>query len=90
MTIINRYLSIMTWCDDQFSIAQDGWSGNPVPVAVPRRNLAFTTAQHWVFDRKIPSSEKKNEPLPSIVKHAMHNRILWLAMRFFNFFKIFK
>jgi hypothetical protein len=39
MTAINRFLSLMTWCDDQFAIAQDGWSGNPVPVAVPKRNL---------------------------------------------------
>jgi hypothetical protein len=41
MTIINRFLSIMTWCDDQFAIAQDGWSGNPVPVPVRKRDLAF-------------------------------------------------
>src|SRR3546814_4969173 len=47
----------MTWCDDQYAIAQDGWSGNPVPVAVPKRNLAFTTTYHWVFNRDIPVSE---------------------------------
>src|SRR3546814_14544575 len=56
-TVINRFLSLMTWCDDQYAIAQDGWSGNPVPVAVPKRNLAFTTTYHWVFNRDIPVSE---------------------------------
>jgi hypothetical protein len=56
-TVINRFLSLMTWCDDQYAIAQDGWSGNPVPVAVPKRNLAFTTTYHWVFNRNIPTSE---------------------------------
>ena len=56
-TLINRFLSLMTWCDDQYAIAQHGWSGNPVPVAVSKRNLAFTTAHHWVFNRKIPNSE---------------------------------
>lgn len=54
LTLINRFLSVLTWCDDQFAVLQDGWSGNPVPVATPRRDLAFTTAHHWVFDRRSP------------------------------------
>lgn len=54
ITLINRFLSLLTWCDDQFAVLQDGWSGNPVPVATPRRNLAFTTTYQWIFDRKIP------------------------------------
>lgn len=57
-TLFNRFLSLMTWCDDQFSIQQDGWSGNPVPLAVPKRNLAFATAHHWAFGRKIPDSQE--------------------------------
>jgi hypothetical protein len=55
-TLINRFLSLMTWCDDQYAVMQEGWSGNPVPVAVPKRDLAFTTAYHWAFNRKIPQS----------------------------------
>jgi hypothetical protein len=58
LTLINRFLSVLTWCDDQFAVLQDGWSGNPVPVAVPKRNLAFTTAHHWIFDRQIPKSNE--------------------------------
>ncbi len=57
MTVINRFLSIMTWCDDQYAIMQGGWSGNPIPAPVPKRDLAFTTAYDWVFDRKIPEIE---------------------------------
>ena len=56
ITLINRMLSLMTWCDDQFAVMQDGWSGNPVPVAVPRRNLAFATTYHWLFNRRIPET----------------------------------
>jgi hypothetical protein len=58
LTLINRFLSMLTWCDDQFAVLQGGWSGNPVPVAVPKRNLAFTTAPHWIFDREIPKSNE--------------------------------
>ena len=62
-TVINRFLSLMTWCDDQYAIAQDGWAGNPVPVAVPKRNLAFTTTYQWVFNRDIPASDEVQRAL---------------------------
>jgi len=55
-SLINRFLSLLTWCDDQYAILQDGWSGNPVPVPVPKRELAFTTAHTWIFGRKVPDS----------------------------------
>lgn len=57
LTIINRFLSILAWCDDQFAVAQDGWSGNPVPVPVSKRDLAFSTADQWPFHRRIPDSD---------------------------------
>ena len=53
-SIIHCFLSMLTWCDNQYAVVQDGWSGNPLPVAVPKRNLAFTTTYHWIFDRKKP------------------------------------
>jgi hypothetical protein len=88
MTIINRFLSIMTWCDDQFALAQDGWSGNPVPVPVPKRNLAFTTAHHWIFDRRIPSSEPKRRALALYreARNAEQNYMISYAV--LNYFKI--
>lgn len=55
-SLISRFLSLLTWCDDKYAILQDGWSGNPVPVPVRKRDLAFTTAHTWIFDRKIPDS----------------------------------
>jgi hypothetical protein len=57
MTVINRFLSIMTWCVDQYAVMQGGWSGNSIPVPVSKRDLAFATAYDWVFDRKIPKTE---------------------------------
>ncbi|MEY2527467.1 MAG: hypothetical protein QOE73_2238 [Verrucomicrobiota bacterium] len=63
VSLINRFLSLMTWCDDSFAILQDGWSGNPIPVPVPKRNLGFTTAYTWIFDRKIPASPEARKAL---------------------------
>jgi hypothetical protein len=63
LTIINRFLSVLAWCDDQFAVVQGGWSGNPVPVPVSKRNLAFATANEWPFDRRISESDEVRRAL---------------------------
>lgn len=57
-TLINRFLSLLAWCDDNYAIYEGGWAGNPIPVPVRKRNLAFITAHEWPFDRKIPRSRE--------------------------------
>jgi hypothetical protein len=88
MTVINRFLSIMTWCDDQFAITQTGWSGNPIPVAVRKRDLAFATAPEWIFDRKIPTDEKARRALAIYreARNAQQNFMVSYAV--LNFFKV--
>ncbi len=56
-TLLNRFLSVLAWCDDQHAILRDGWSGNPVPVAVPRRDLASMTMSTWMFYRSMPEDK---------------------------------
>lgn len=63
MTVINRFLSTLAWCDDQFAIIEHGWSGSPVPVAVRKRDLAFATAHQWYFSRHIAKEEKARRAL---------------------------
>lgn len=58
LTLINRLLSLMAWEDDAFAICRDGWSGNPVPVAVPRRNLANSVTPFWLRPLTAPASER--------------------------------
>jgi hypothetical protein len=88
ITAINRFLSIMTWCDDAFAIAQGSWSGSSVPVAVPRRNLAFTTAHHWFFDRRIPASEAERRAIALYreARNAQQNFMVSYAV--LNFYKV--
>jgi len=40
LTLINRFLSVLSWCDDQPMENRYGWSGNPVPVPVPKESRA--------------------------------------------------
>lgn len=56
-SLINRMLSVMSWCDDRPASLHEGWSGNSVPVPVPRQNLAFITTREWHFCRTLPSNE---------------------------------
>jgi hypothetical protein len=62
-TLMNRFLSLLAWCDDRHAVLQEGWSGNPVPVPVPKRNPGFATAYAWVFDRKLPTSIEARKAL---------------------------
>lgn len=88
MTVINRFLSVMAWCDDNFAIAQHGWSGNPVPVPVSKRDLAFTTAHDYIFDRKIPDSEEARRGLALYreARNAQQNGFISYAV--LNYYKI--
>jgi hypothetical protein len=87
-TVINRFLSLLTWCDDQFAIAQDGWAGNPVPVPVSRRDLAFAVTNHWLFNRSIPSSDEQRRALALYreARNAEQNYMISYAV--LNYFKI--
>lgn len=57
-TLLNRFLSLLAWCDDRHAILREGWSGNPVPVPVLRREMAFSTMPTWMFYRSLPEGEK--------------------------------
>lgn len=88
MTVINRFLSLLTWCDDQFAIAQGGWAGNPIPVAVPRRNLAFTTAYHWIFNRNIPDSGEVRRALALYREARNAEQNFMISYAVLNYYKI--
>ena len=88
MTVINRFLSLMSWVDDQYAIAQNGWSGNPIPVAVSKHELAFVTARPWLFDRRIPEAFEACRALALYreARNAQQNFIVSYAV--LNFYKI--
>jgi hypothetical protein len=88
LTVINRFLSILCFCDDQYAVAQGGWSGNPIPVGVPRRDLAFTTATHWTIHRKIPATDEARRALALFreARNAEQNFLVSYAV--LSYFKI--
>lgn len=88
LTVINRFLSMMAWVDDHFAIAQDGWSGNPIPVPVHRRQLAFVTSHGWYFDRRSAGSAMAQTALALYreARNAEENFLISYAV--LNYYKI--
>jgi hypothetical protein len=87
-TVIRRFLSIMAWCDDNFATLGFGWSGNPVPVAVAKPELAFRTTPTYIFDRKMPSTPEARRSL-ALYREALnaeHNALISYAV--LNYYKI--
>lgn len=87
-TLINRFLSLLTWCDDQYAILQYGWAGNPIPVAVPKHDLAFNTAHVWPFNRKLPASHDAQKALALYRdgRNAHQNQLILFAV--LSYYKI--
>lgn len=88
MTVINRLLSVMSWVDDHFAVAVGGWSGNPVPVAVPRRALASVAAHRWIFDRSIPKTEEARRALALYREARNAQEGFSVSYAVLNFYKV--
>jgi hypothetical protein len=90
-TAINRLLSVMSWCSDNFAVAGFGWSGNPLPVPVEKQDLAFTTAYDWIFDRRIPPTEEGRRAL-ALYREALnaksHGLISYAVLNFYKIIEI--
>lgn len=87
-TVMRRFLSLMSWCDDNFATLGFGWSGNPVPVPVAKPELAFQTTSHYIFDRKMPSTPEGRRAL-ALYREALnaeHSQLISYAV--LNYYKI--
>lgn len=89
-TLINRFLSLLSWCDNQHAILREGWSGNPVPVPVPKRDMAFATAHHWAFHRSIPQDEQLLRCLAYYREGLNASEAGIIAFEVLSFYKVFE
>jgi len=87
-TVISRFLSWLSWQDDHYAIKQNGWSGNPVPVPVPKRELAFATAMHWEFVDPPALSEDALRALALYREGRNAQENFFVSYAVLNFYKI--
>lgn len=90
VSLINRFLSLLTWCDDNYAILQDGWSGNPVPMPVRKRSLGLVTAHNWFFDRKIPKSPAARKALALYREGRNAEQNYFISHAVLSYYKIFE
>ena len=89
-TLLNRFLSVLTWCDNRHAILREGWSGNPVPVPVPRRDMAFSTMMTWMFYRTMPEEESLRNCL-SYYREGLNAAEAGIAsQQVLSFYKVFE
>lgn len=89
-TLLNRFLSLLSWCDNRHAILRDGWSGNPVPVPVRRREMGSMIMSPWIFNRSIPEDEKLLNCL-SYYREGLNAAEAGIAsLEVLSFFKVFE
>ncbi|CAN7337058.1 methylamine utilization protein MauJ [Rhizobium sp. LjRoot258] len=89
-TLLNRFLSILSWCQDQHAILGDGWSGNPVPVPVRRYDKGGTIAGQWVFDRSLPENKEILQRLAYYREGLNAHEAGLVSYEVLSFFKVFE
>jgi hypothetical protein len=89
-TLINRFLSLLSWCDNQFAIIQDGFSGGKNPAPILRRNMAFSTAPQWLFNRSIPDNEDLLQRLAYYREGLNAHEASIVSFEVLSFFKVFE
>ena len=89
LTLINRFLSILSWCDDQPMENRYGWSGNPVPVAVPRESRVVGSSIAFRFDRNLESDEKARLALALFREARTVNSTPFEFLSYFKILNIF-
>lgn len=58
LTLANRFLSVLSWCDGQPLRNLYGWSGGPVPVSVPKKVRSIGSSIAFPFYRDIEQDPK--------------------------------
>ena len=89
LTLANRFLSVITWCDDYAMENMYGWSGNPIPVAVPRRTREIGSSIAFPFYRSIEENPKALLALALFREAKTINSIPYEFLGYFKILNIF-
>ncbi len=89
LTLINQFLSVLSWCDDQPMENRYGWSGNPVPVPVPRESRVVGSSIAFPFNRQLEPDEKARLALALFREARTVNSTPFGFLSYFKILNIF-
>jgi hypothetical protein len=84
-TLVNRFLSALSWCHDQPMERVFGWSGNPQPVSVPRPRRPKQTTPIYPLRQFSPKDPKRRLAMALFREARTINSV---AYSFLGYFKI--
>jgi hypothetical protein len=87
MTLINRFLSTLGWKCNEPAINHYGWSGNPIPVPVPKYRIPYGYSPSEVFpDEVYEITDKKAKLAVALYREA--RSLESVPFQFLSYFKI--
>ncbi len=89
MTLINRFLSVLSWCDDQPMENLYGWSGTTTPVAVPKQVRTVGSSPVFPFYRALESDQKVRLALALFREGRTVNSVPFQFLSYFKILNIF-
>jgi hypothetical protein len=89
MSLINRFLSVLSWCDDQPMENLSGWSGNPIPVAVPKQVRTVGSSIAFPFYRALEPDRKVRLALALFREGRTVNSVPFEFLSYFKILNIF-
>ncbi len=91
LTLINRFLSILSWCDDVPMENLYGWSGSPKPVAIPRdtSRTCGSCIGDYPFYRELEQNSKVRLALALYREARTVNSVPFSFLSYFKILNIF-
>ena len=91
LTLINRFLSILSWCDDVPMENLYGWSGSPKPVAIPRdtSRTCGSCIGGYPFYRELEQDSKVRLALALYREALTVNSVPFSFLSYFKILNIF-
>jgi len=88
LTLINRFLSVLSWCDDQSMDGRFGWSGTVIPAVVPRESRAVGSSIAFPFQRNLEAEKKTRLALALFREGRTVNSVPFAFLSYFKIFNI--
>jgi hypothetical protein len=89
LTLINRFLSVLSWCDDQAMENRYGWSGTAIPVATPMESRAIGSSIAFPFNRDPEPNQKARLALALFREGRTVNSVPFAFLSYFKILNIF-
>jgi len=89
-TLMNRFLSVLSWCDDQgMELIEGVGASNVIPAPIPRMSRIIGSSFVFLFNRDIPEDQKVRLALALYREGLIVNSVPFSFLSYFKILNIF-